>query len=153
MRTYAQWLRCGGLEFYSSRFHVYPSRPTDVRLDLDAALLASVASKHTRTAVKFMQQKLELDPPYVAMLSLFDVRGGRIRTEGWDRVLLEARGFPVEVRPEARNRFDVDAFTLPEIIIKDAEEDVKEALMPVFDMIWQAAGFEECFLRYAKDTW
>jgi hypothetical protein len=140
-QTYAQWFRFGGVEFYCSRFH--STRQSGETLDLDAAWMASDAVSYTQTALKFIAGVLEIDPPYAVLLSLLDLKGGSIETRGWMNVL--------PLAGPKLNRFDDDVLLVPAAIIESTDAKVKDVLMPFFDMIWQAAGFDDCFLRRAKD--
>jgi hypothetical protein len=43
------------------------------------------------------------------------------------------------------NEITENEIYLPEVIINDFEEDVAKALKPVFDMVWNAAGFSKSY--------
>src|SRR5262249_39064335 len=113
--------------------------------DLDAAHLSSDAASYARTALQFMRRRLEVDPPYAVLLSILDVKGGGIKIGGWGHVL--------PLAGPRLNRFDDDALILPAAVLEGSEADVKALLMPGLDMIWQAAGFDDCFLRRAANPW
>src|SRR5262249_11035748 len=98
----------------------------------------------TRTALKFMSEGLEIDPPYAVLLSLLDLKGASITTRGWNHVL--------PLQGPRLNRFDQDSLLVPAAIIENTDERPKDVLMPFFDMVWQAAGFDDCFLRSAQWT-
>lgn len=139
--TYAQWLRCGGVEFYCSRFH--HARKNEETLDLDAARMAWDAFKYAEIAIQYMQRQLEVDPPYAIFMSILDIKGGCILTEGWKHTL--------PLAGPRLNRFDDDTLMLPAVVLEDVEVSLKEAMLPIFDIIWQAAGFDDCFMRREKD--
>jgi Putative DNA-binding domain len=138
--TYAQWLRCGGVEFYSSQYHHL--RGGDEVLDLDAARMAWDAYKYAKIVVRYMNQTLEVDPPYALLMCVLDVKGGSIYTKGWESTL------PLE--GPRLNHFDDDVLMLPGVAVVDTEASLRDAMLPLFDMIWQAAGFDDCFMRRAE---
>jgi hypothetical protein len=139
--AYAQWLRCGGVEFYCSQYH--HTRANEEVLDLDAARMVWDALKYAGIAMQFMRRQLEIDPPYAILMSVHDVKGGSIHTKGWEHTL--------PLSGSRLNRFDDDVLMLPGVVVEDAEASLKDAMLPLFDMIWQAAGFDDCFVRRAKD--
>ena len=112
-------------------------------LDLDAAHMARDALKYAEIVVGYMQRQLEVDPPYLLLMSVFDVRGGSIVTKDWAHTL--------PLSGPKLNRFDDDVLMLPGIVVESGEVSLKDSLLPLFDVIWQAAGFDDCFMRRAKD--
>lgn len=137
--SYVQWLRCGGSEFYSTEFH--QRNPSSGAYDIDAAHLGADWLKFARVAIDFMENGLGLDPPFCILASILDVRGGCILTRGWEHI----------AHRRAINRFDVEKLLLPGIVIEQHGADVKPLMMQMYDMVWQAAGFPDSFLRRSKE--
>ena len=136
-----QWFRFGGVEVASAR-HVFKD-PMGTR-KLDAVSVALDSVQRTRVALKFMKERLELDPPYVVFLSLLRTLKLPIGVQGWERHFDEL---------DQANEIDTGHLLLPGALIQEADCDVKAELLPTFDMIWQAAGFDDCFMRRSKDPW
>lgn len=138
---YTQWFRFGGVEVCSAR-HLF----TDAmgKKKLDAVRVAHNAVEWTKSALKFMNEHLALDPPYVVFLSLLGTLNVPIGVEGWER--------PFDTLDQP-NEIDAAQLLLPGILIQDADCDVKAELLPTLDMIWQAAGFDDCFMRRSHHPW
>lgn len=138
---YTQWFRFGGVEIGSAR-HLF--RDPMGKRKLDAVHVALDAVQRTKAALKFMNERLELDPPYVVFLSLLGTLKVPIGVEGWERHFDEL---------DQPNEIDSAQLLLPGILIQEAECDVKAELLPTLDMIWQAAGFDDCFMRRSGRPW
>jgi hypothetical protein len=76
-----------------------------------------------------LQQELDLEPPIFLMLSLIGVKGYHIRF-----------GMFQDTRPP----IDRDAVLLPAILMEDMFAEPAGILRPVFDGVWQAAGWPLC---------
>lgn len=77
-----------------------------------------------------VQQRLGVAPPLFLMLSLLGVSGFVMAVSGkLDR--FGDRAYPI----------DRDALVLPEIIIESFGIDPAEAMRPIFDSVWNAAGW------------
>jgi hypothetical protein len=86
-------------------------------------------------------RKLGADGPLSVLVSLVGVRGTRI-----------AHGrFEDPRRREAE--FDRDVVALPDIVLTSSAPDVRSALRPVFDAMWQASGWERSFGYDAQGNW
>ncbi|MCJ7507274.1 MAG: ATP-binding protein [candidate division Zixibacteria bacterium] len=78
-----------------------------------------------------LQLQLGINPPVLVMLSLLGVTGYTLAT---NHLMLPVAG---------RNIIDRDNLLIPEVVLNDFNEDVGKAIKPVFDVIWQAAGWPE----------
>ena len=74
--------------------------------------------------------ELGFEPPMVVMLSLLGIRGGIVDARSLGH--FQFRGYPI----------DRDVLLLPDVLLTDSSEDVATLLRPVFDAIWQAAGWD-----------
>lgn len=84
------------------------------------------------------QQDLGLEPPIVLMLSLLGVSGYRI-------------GFGMF--EDTKAPIDRDAVLLPDVLVEDFSADPADILRPVFDGLWQAAGWRRCFNYDEQGKW
>jgi hypothetical protein len=77
----------------------------------------------------FAQRQLGVEPPLFVMLSLLGVSGYTMGIKSppmrWDYV------YPI----------DKDALLVPEIVVESFECDPAEAMKPIFDAVWNAAGW------------
>jgi len=79
-------------------------------------------------------RKCDISPPVFVFVTLTGVRGS---------TLLD-RPSPV-LRACARDySFDRDPLLVPEIVVEDLSGNPDRILRPVFDMVWQAAGYPQC---------
>ncbi|MBK8646793.1 MAG: hypothetical protein IPN16_09690 [Gemmatimonadetes bacterium] len=132
--TYMQAFRDGALESVSSSL-VWP--------DQDGNFIRSLLVE--RELIERLEQyrsalgTLEVALPYAAMISLCGVRGYRILP-------------PTENRhwESYRLPLDEDVILLPEILLESVDNVIASALQPVFDILWQAAGWDGC-LNYNAD--
>jgi hypothetical protein len=85
-----------------------------------------------------VEQDLGMEPPVFIMLSLVGVKGFGILSE-WSNL-------------EGTHRFDRDTIFLPDVVMESYEEHADRLLKPVFDAMWQAAGYERC-RHYKDDRW
>ena len=73
-------------------------------------------------------RRLEIDPPYVVMLSFLGVRGYGM--------------FVGSMRWQSNaHQIERDHLFLDEIILEDANLDIARALRPAFDQVWNACGW------------
>jgi hypothetical protein len=81
--------------------------------------------------------ELGLVPPAYIFLSLLGVAGHRFAVDNW--------------RSMDRNHYaDRDALILPEMLIENWSVDPAETMRPLFDMVWNAFGYERSF-NYDED--
>ncbi len=85
-------------------------------------------------------QDLGLVPPAYIFLSLLGIAGHRFAVD--NRRLMD------------RNHYsDRDALILPELLIEDWSVDPAEAMRPLFDMVWNAFGYERSFNYDESGHW
>ncbi len=86
---------------------------------------------HLRRTLRTLSQ-LHIPPPAVALMSLFGVRE------------LE---FAADHRYAGHYRFEIDRdeLLLPGTIVEDFDQDVIEIARPIFDALWNVAGFARWF--------
>ena len=86
---------------------------------------------------------LDVPTPIVVMISYEGVAGARL-------------GIPHDFHPEEREPFPpVDPLLLPEVIVDEygSREDYVRALKPIFDALWNAAGFSRCTYYDQDGNW
>jgi hypothetical protein len=84
------------------------------------------------------QQTLGLEPPIVLLLSLLGVRGYRIGVGPFR---------------DTKPPIDRDAVLLSDVLVEDFSADSAAILHPVFDGVWQAAGWRGCLNYDAQGKW
>lgn len=79
--------------------------------------------------VRKLYELLTIDPPFLVMLSVLGVKGYRMAANNeW--------GYYAKL-------IDRDDLILPEMIIEEADFDAATVLQSVFDLVWNAAGYEK----------
>jgi hypothetical protein len=133
--TRVQWLRCGGVELHTNVYHTYMERGGESLHYFEATNFGMEVIRMAQQAIAFMSGPLSVDPPYAVMLSLRDLRGARFNMNGWQQHALPW------------GQFEDDELLLPPLILDDTPASCRDAVMPLLDVVWQAAGYLECFLR------
>jgi hypothetical protein len=89
-------------------------------------------------------QMLDVPPPIVLMVSFQGVAGAKLGMKGWDNRLDKVQPIP-----------QVESVLLPEVIVDDygSSQDYERKLRPIFDALWNAAGFPECTDYDADGNW
>lgn len=84
-----------------------------------------------RAVQRYLQasRNMEVPPPAVVMLSMFGVAGYRMAAA--PRFIGSGEA-----------HIDRDTLLLPDVLVEAYEEDVGRALRPIFDAVWNAAGWE-----------
>jgi hypothetical protein len=83
--------------------------------------------------------KVEIQPPYVVMLSLLGIRGFVMGTSR---------------RPMFRRAcIDRDDLVLPDRVLLDVSEPLDRFMQPLFDSVWQSFGFEQSLNYDANGKW
>jgi hypothetical protein len=85
-----------------------------------------------------LQEVIGLTPPIVLLLSLIGVKDYRI-------------GFGLF--NDTKAPIDRDSVLLPDNLVQDFTADSADILHPVFDCLWQAAGWPQCRNYDAKGKW
>ncbi|HEU5375811.1 MAG TPA: ATP-binding protein [Ktedonobacteraceae bacterium] len=77
-----------------------------------------------------VEKLLNVDPPFFIMVSFLGVKGYRITDPSSDRSF-----------PSSTDEIDRINLIIPESIIDTFDADLAEAMKPIFDTVWNAAGF------------
>jgi hypothetical protein len=78
---------------------------------------------------------LETEPPFVVLLTLMGVNGfSLLFDEQLQKCMSQGNG----------SNFDKDTLMLPEVITESFDEDPQKLLKPIFDSLWNAAGWSRC---------
>lgn len=80
--------------------------------------------------IQRIYQKLEVAPPVAILISFTKMRGAVLHVS----------------RRGSNSAFDRDTVLLPDVSITDFDGSSKEMLRPAMDRLWQASGYERCFL-------
>jgi len=86
-----------------------------------------------------LQKELGIEPPFVVMLSLIGVSG---------YVMAAGRSWAVEPIP-----IDRDSLVVPEILVEDHEVEPHRVMKPIFDTVWNAAGWPESPYYDKEGNW
>jgi hypothetical protein len=125
-RSYIQYFRNGGMETYTSKTHYKQDQ------DRPPSLRARAAEKFTiksiNTYLSFIDS-LGIEPPFVIYISFTNLKDSAI-------YLLNPFLFELE-----HNKFDREEILLPGIVIDSFEVEVPELIKPLFEIVWQAAGW------------
>jgi len=86
------------------------------------------------------QEILDVEPPLFVMVSLLGVSGYSVLYTG-----------PIFTINEGRP-IDRDFLSIPEVVIEDFQCDLAEVMKPIFDTIWNAAGWPGS-MNYVNGKW
>jgi hypothetical protein len=86
-------------------------------------------------------RSLDIDPPFILMLTFVGVKGIEMTPGG-------TGFFPNEGAP-----FDRDTMVFPEIVLNETSERVDRLLKPLFDIIWQSAGWSHSMSYDTNGNW
>lgn len=85
-----------------------------------------------------LQEKLGIEPPILIMLSLLGVYGFEMAVDRHRFWLLEV------------NPIDRENLIIPEVVIENYDIDIANVMRPIFDSVWNAAGWSKC-MNYDED--
>ncbi len=124
--TYLQVFRNGNIEAVNASI----IETVDRRLTIPTIPSLLFEEKLLDALPRFLsiQRQLGVEPPLFIMLSLLGVSGYRM---GVDSRLDSTFGYPI----------DRDALILPEIIVENFECNPSDVMRPIFDALWNAAGW------------
>jgi len=88
-----------------------------------------------KRSIEFYRRN-EVQPPVIIMLSLLNAKGGTITIDQWQF----DQGSPIAEQH----------LILPEVLVDDFALSPDEIMRPLFDMIWNAAGHNQC-LNYNSE--
>jgi hypothetical protein len=115
---YAQFFRDGCIEIVD-RF----SDEADKRAQLPATAFENQIIEKLSSAMRLLHQ-LEIAPPIIIMITLLAMKGWGIATQ-WHT---------------GSGTFDRDPIFLPELALESLNGNLADALKPLFDVVWNAAG-------------
>lgn len=116
---------------YVQVFHNGIIEAVDLRLLIEGYIKGPLFKQDLAEAlIRFLscQQKLGVEPPIFAMLSMIKIKGFQL--------------FIGRDSPETR-KIEKEDLLFPEVQIDDFSPDPSEALKPLFDMVWNAAGLPD----------
>jgi hypothetical protein len=124
--SYTQLFRTGAIEAVEG--NVVPSLTAD-RSPLDFGYCEQWLIKGLGQYLAFLNEQ-GLRPPIFVLLSILGVKGYALGTR----------------RNDWRNphRIDRDALLLPDVLVDDYRVPAETILRPVFDAVWQSAGWPRC---------
>ena len=125
---YSQWFRFGGAEGFATGItgerDVGGGRPMPL---LWADALVKVVIEYAQAAIDACTGLLQSDPPFGVFVSVLGVAGARIVNPRNGAVRSEAIG--------------PDSLYLPPVVVEHSGTNVATLLEPVFDVLWQSAGY------------
>ena len=130
--AYCQLFRDGQVEFVRARL----VRPTQGGQALASVWYEETVLQAAQSSLNGLRA-LEIPLPLVILLSMTGVAGAIM----WVGPFLE--GHPI----------DRDTLLLPDVLVEDYGADVHTVLRPVFDAVWNAAGYERSFNYDAEGNW
>ncbi len=122
--SYCQLFRNGILEFYTSHLHT-PREGQESILDVWGLHLENTTLEYVAKSFKIYEQ-LEIEPPFIIMVSLFDIKDGSIIID---------KSWRSQSRPIPN-----DKLLLPPVVIYDSQVDLNKELKSLFDILWQTGS-------------
>ncbi len=132
--AYTQLFRNGMIE----SVRVFPLRPEIGRLVLPSTAYEREIILFFK-GLKGVLKELDIEGPIIFLYSLLKAKGVELGVA--NRYLLD----------EGVGIFDRDQIFLPDLVIEDLSSDEGAVLKPLFDLVWNAAGFRES-LNYERNT-
>lgn len=122
-QEYMQAFRSGAIEFVT----VYGNHIQEVaKRTFHGAWIERDALEHIKRALR-ISQKISVQPPLAIMLSILGVQGFKVMS-----------GQHGHVTGVTITR---DWLLLPEVLVTDYSEDLRQVLKPAFDIVWNAGGW------------
>ena len=121
--SYLQIMRDGAIEAFGAA-KLDPTIKVINPTQLEAMLIEAITDY-----LRLEKEILQTEPPFILMLSLLQVKGYSIEHR--------VSGFS----PDGVHRIEKDVLLLPDIWIESFESDIPTLMKPMFDMIWNAAGW------------
>ncbi len=130
--SYTQIFRNGSIEGFDCRI-ITPRTEyqDDDRKNVPMVAIENVLIKAIKENLDLLKT-LEIEPPYFVFITISGIEGYSIQ-------------LPSSHISRDTNEITENEIYLPEVIINDFEEDVVKVLKPVFDMVWNAAGFSRSY--------
>ena len=120
--SYVQYFRNGGVEAVETLTHYENFIPSFYVPRITEAI---------QRMLGYFRGLSNLEPPFVILLSFIGVKGYELMVPGVQPVFGQCA--PI----------DRDVLILPDILIESYEDDVREAIRPALDALWQASGYAD----------
>jgi hypothetical protein len=134
-RAYSQLFRNGIIEFV----RVYEDNNGKKYIPSGAYELELL--QHYKAGVSAMQ-KLRIEPPFIVLLTLAGAKGYQL---GVDQMTKFFKNEPIP--------FDRNILAIPDTQVESFAQSEIEVLKPMFDVIWNAAGYEESLNFNKVNQW
>jgi hypothetical protein len=134
VRSYLQVFRSGAIEDGEGDMFKYSVPSKKISAPLEEIIVNGLPR------LLEVQRQMDLPLPVFVMVTLLGVKGFSMNTN--------ARFFNISERA-----IDRDIVSLPEAVIQDYGVDVRTALRPTFDALWQACGFERSLNYDERGKW
>lgn len=85
-------------------------------------------------------RELEIQPPFVIMLSFLGVKGFWMYTSAGQS-------------PAGTGQIDRDTLLIPEVVIEDFPKTPASLMRSIFDLVWQSCGYVRSFNYDANNEW
>lgn len=131
--SYVQVLRNGIVESVEGSLFSFSSGPGALDMWTIERMLIYALKRYLN-----IQSNLGVSPPMLVMLSLLDINGYTIAPPEFSRY------------PDPRQPISERNLIIPEEEIESYDRPADQVLRPVFDRIWNAAGWPRCIF-YADD--
>jgi hypothetical protein len=120
--TYNQLFRNGVVEFFTHEFHSNNENNKFFHIGYFETDIIEAIDKGIK-----LYKKLNIPPPFVIQISIFDLLHRFADVEGHRRLRTLS--------------FTVDEILLPNAILNDYDESIERNLRTIFDIVWQSAGY------------
>ncbi len=131
--SYNQWFRNGGFEIADTYIFVERADKKIIR----QTFFEDYFIKWLKRSLLLMQ-KYSVSAPYCLMLSMLGVKDFEIYDENFIH------------RSSDKRKVTMDNLLFPPLMIPDGNVDAEKVLHPVFDWVWNSAGYPSC-LNYDKE--
>jgi hypothetical protein len=119
--TYIQYFRNGGIEIYTSRLYNLGNEKNPQGLNGND--FEKLTVKHIEESIS-ISSEFGVEPPLIIYLSLMDLKN-----------------IAMFKKTEIVGNFDRDDILFPGIVVDNLDIDVSGLLRPLFDILWQASGW------------
>lgn len=127
--TYLQIFRNGSIEAVDARLLGSTLRSRPDPPFIPSVVFEEEIIKALRSYLYVQNDLLGVSPPVFIMLALLGVKG-------YEMAVKRSRFWSVDSHP-----IDRDSLILPEVIVETFDCDAAEVLRPIFDVVWNAAGW------------
>ncbi|MDJ0510540.1 MAG: ATP-binding protein [Crocosphaera sp.] len=136
--TYSQFFRHGVVEATSNRFandhYNFPIEKNFIYKDYERDIIYCLNNYLQ------LQQLLNIPTPIIIFLSMVGVSS-------------YIMGYDLPLGPIFRHTIDRDNLILPEVMIEDYNVDLYQVMKPIFDTVWNAAGYPQSLNYDEQGNW